>query len=188
MFDDKIKKFENNKRLTELNPKNTLLKAGFNNNMVLCDIGAGTGIFSFPATEISNKNIYALEISDTMIQLLENRIIERNINNIIVKKVSDDILPLDKNSCDIVTLVTVFHEIKNKDMMINEIRRVLKEKARLMIIEFHKQKTPMGPPIEHRISEEQLYELFKNNNFKIADKFILGDNFYCAVFEKFTIG
>lgn len=183
MDDNKIIKLENPVRVAELNPKNSLIKAGFKENMVLCDIGAGTGVFTFPATEISNKDIYALEISDSMLALLAKRMAERNTKNLIIKKVDSTILPLDNNSCDMALMVTVFHEVENKELMIDEIKRILKQKGKLMIIEFHKRKTPMGPPVDHRISEEFVEETGNSNGLKTIDKFSLGDNLYCVIFE-----
>ena len=183
MNDSKINKFENPIRIAELNPKNTLIKTGFKENMVLCDIGAGTGIFSFTAAKISSNDIYALEISDSMIELLKNRMDEQNTKNLIIKKVDSVQLPLGSNSCDMAIMVTVLHEIEDKEYMLNEIKRVLKRKGRLMIIEFHKRKTPMGPPIDHRLSENYVEEICNNNELKTIEKFSLGENFYCAVFE-----
>jgi len=183
MSDSRISKFENPIRLAELNPKNTLIKAGFKDDMMLCDIGAGTGIFSFPATQISSNDVYALEISDSMIELLKNRMAEQKIKNLKIKKVDSDILPLDDNSCDMAIMVTVLHEVENKEFMLNEIKRILKKKGKFMVIEFHKRKTPMGPPIDHRISEECVEEICNSNGLKTIEKFSLGDNFYSAVFE-----
>ena len=183
MNDIKIIKFENPIRVAELNPKNLLIKAGFQENMILCDIGAGTGVFTFPATEISNNDIYALEISDNMIELLTKRMIERNIKNLKIKKVDSSILPLNNLSCDMVIMVTVMHELDNKELMIDEIKRILKQKGKLVIIEFHKKKTPMGPPVDHRISEEYVEEIGNSNGLKTIEKFSLGDNFYCRIFE-----
>ena len=183
MNDNRIIKLESQIRIAELNPKNTLIKAGFKDDMILCDIGAGTGIFSFPATKISSKDIYALEISDSMIELLENRKAERNTKNLKIKKVDSTILPLDNNSCDMAIIVTVLHEVENKEFMINEIKRVLKKEGKLMIIEFHKRKTPMGPPTDHRLSEERVEQICNSNGLKTIDKFSLGDNFYSVVFE-----
>ncbi|MBB6218127.1 ubiquinone/menaquinone biosynthesis C-methylase UbiE [Anaerosolibacter carboniphilus] len=183
MCDNRVVKFENPVRISELNPRTTLIRVGFEEGMKLCDIGAGTGIFSFPATEISNDDVYALEISDKMIEVLSSRMAERNIKNLKVKKVDSDILPVESNICDMAIMVTVLHEIKNKDFMLNEIIRILKTKGKLMIIEFHKRKTPMGPPMEHRISEEYVEEICSNNGLKMISKFSLGDNFYTVVFE-----
>ncbi|MTK13065.1 MAG: methyltransferase domain-containing protein [Clostridiaceae bacterium] len=183
MNDSKINKLENPIRIAELNPKNTLIKTGFKENMVLCDIGAGTGIFSFIAAKISSNDIYALEVSDSMIELLKNRMDEQDTKNLIIKKVDSIQLPLGSNICDMAIMVTVLHEIEDKEYMLNEIKRVLKRKGRLMIIEFHKRKTPIGPPIDHRLSENYVEEICNNNELKPIEKFSLGENLYCAIFE-----
>lgn len=183
MHEHKVSKLENSARVAELNPKDTLIKAGFKDDMILCDIGAGTGLFSFPATEISNNTVFALEISDSMIDLLETKKAESNTNNLIIKKVKDDKLPLDSNSCEMALMITVLHELENKGFMLNEIKRILKDKGKLMVIEFHKRETPTGPPIDHRISEEFVEEICQRNGFKVKDKFSLGNNFYGIVFE-----
>lgn len=183
MNDNKIIKFENQIRVAELNPKNSLIKAGFKENMVLCDIGAGTGIFTFPATEISSNDIYALEVSDSMLELLTHRMVKRNTKNLKIKKVDSTILPLDDNSCDMAIMVTVLHEVENKELMLDEIKRILKQGGKLMVIEFHKRETPMGPPFDHRISEEYVEKISNSHGLKTIDKFSLGDNFYSLIFE-----
>lgn len=180
---NKIQKFESPSRLSELSPKETLIKAGFTEGMVLCDIGAGSGIFTFPAADISSSRIYAVEISDNMIQVINDRILERQISNIIVKRSDGDKLPIDDGACDMAVMVTVFHEIGDKGSMLREVQRILKDKGRFVVIEFHKDSTSMGPPPEHRISEEEVAALCESR-FSLLDKFDLGENFYCLVFEK----
>lgn len=183
MNEGRINKLESSIRIEELNPKDTLIRAGFRDEMRLCDIGAGTGIFTFPAAEISSDVIYALEVSDSMLEILKSRMVEYNSNNVKIMKVNSDILPLDNDSCDMAVLVTVLHELNNKEAMLHEVKRILKGKGKLMIIEFYKRETPIGPPIDHRISEGYVEEVCNLNGFKKVDKFSLGDNFYCAVFE-----
>lgn len=183
MSHDKIEKFESKERLAELSPIDTLKRAGFKDGMVLCDIGAGTGVFSIPASQISSNHIYALEKSDDMIELLEKRILDNKIKNLIVKKVESDILPMEDHVCDLVILITVLHHIDDKKTMVDEIRRILKDTGRLMIIEFHKRDTGSGPPVEMRISKEELEQFAKTNNLIIIEKFELGDNFYGYIFE-----
>jgi len=181
--DNKVKKYENQMRVAELNPKNSLIKAGFKENMVLCDIGAGTGIFTFPATEISSKDIYALEVSDDMLELLASRMVERNTKNLKLKKVDSTILPLEDNRCDMAIMVTVLHEVENKESMLDDLKRILKQGGKLMIIEFHKRETPMGPPVDHRISEEYVEKICNSHGLKTINQFSLGDNYYSVIFE-----
>lgn len=180
----KIGKFENPNRIAELNPADTLLGAGLKANMVLCDIGAGTGIFSFPAASITNDTVYALEISDDMIELLSSRKRERNTHNLVIKKVTSEQLPLDNDSCDMVLMVTVLHEIADKHSLFTEITRILKKAGRLVIIEFHKRETPMGPPVQHRLAQEQTEALCEVGGFIKIESFDLGSNFYGVVFER----
>jgi ubiquinone/menaquinone biosynthesis C-methylase UbiE len=102
---------------------------------------------------------------------------------LLIKKVESKTLPLPDKICDMVCLITVLHEIKEKELMINEIKRILKRDGRLLVVDFHKKETPMGPPVNCRISIEGLCSLLKRKGLKIADKIIEGDNFYGLVFE-----
>lgn len=183
MNHEKIERFENQERLEELRPMETLKRVGFKEGMVLCDIGAGTGIFSIPAAEISSRDIYALEKSDDMIDILKARKEERKIKNLKIKKVESHILPIEDKTCDFLILITVLHHIDDKKAMVSEIKRILKDKSRITIVEFHKKETKMGPPVETRISKAELEEFAKENNLKIIEKFDLGDNLYTYVFQ-----
>lgn len=183
MNKDKIAKFESKKRLMELNAFDTLKKIGFNENMVLCDLGAGTGIFSLAASSISNNDIHALDISDTMISILEKRKKEGKVENLKVHKVNGSSLNLDYNSCDLVLMVTVFHEISDRESLLKEIKNIKKDNGKLAIIEFYKKDTPMGPPVDHRISKEYVKEVCTVEGYKMVNEFSLGDNYYVLVFE-----
>lgn len=178
MEDMKIKKLENPQRLEELSPKETLIKAGFAKGMTLCDIGAGTGIFTFPAAQISGEAVHALEVSDSMINLLHERVEAANLENIQVHKVSDRTFPLKTASCDMVLLVTVLHEIDDKSSMLREIKRVLKPKGKLIIIEFHKGITPMGPPADYRLDQEDVVKICLSEGLDLVEGYSMGDNLY----------
>jgi ubiquinone/menaquinone biosynthesis C-methylase UbiE len=177
-----INKLENKIRLDELKPEETLKKIGFKDNMILCDFGAGTGVFSFAASKISSGNIYAIDISDGMIELLNNRVENYKVKNVLPIKVNSDVLPLENESCDMILMATVLHEIENKEEIIKEFIRILKNDGKLAIIEFHKKVTPMGPPVDHRISENDVDDLLSNNSFKMLDKISLGSNFYLNLY------
>ncbi|MFA6075132.1 MAG: class I SAM-dependent methyltransferase [Negativicutes bacterium] len=183
MNNDRIKKFENPERVAELNPKLTLRAAGFERGMTLCDIGAGTGLFTFAAAEMSANQIYALEISAPMLDLLKHRIHERKVDNIAVLKSAPAALPIADKCCDIALMVTVFHELDNPALILAECQRILVSGGKLVIIEFHKRTTPMGPPVVHRIAEEAVENICAGCGFTAASKFTLGDNFYCLIFK-----
>ena len=179
----KIEKLENPARLAELSPEKTLKRIGLEQGMAFADIGAGTGIFAIPAAKMTREKVFALEISDEMIQLLNQRKEEAGLDNLDVRKVEED-LPLDDKSCDLILMVTVFHELDDKDGMLQEIRRTLKTNGRLAIIEFHGYETPMGPPVPHRIAKESVQTHAEANGFHLVESFDLGDNFYCQLYKQ----
>lgn len=178
MIEHQIKKLENPERIRELNPTETLAKAGLKENMIVCDIGAGTGIFSLPAAKITNKEVYALEIADKMIDYLEEKKKKQKIDNLKIIKVQGDKLPLEDQSCHLAIMVTVYHEIENKIKMLEEIKRILKPQGSLLIVEFHKKTTKMGPPMEHRISENEVKDNLLITGFSLTKEILNEENFY----------
>lgn len=179
----RIEKLENPARLAELSPKNTLKRIGLEPGMTFADIGAGTGIFAIPAAKLTTEKVFALEISEEMIQLLNQRKKESGLDNLDIRKVEEG-LPLDDKSCDLILMVTVFHELDDKEGMLKEIRRALKANGLLTIIEFHGYETPMGPPVTHRIAKEAVQEHTEANGFHLVESFNLGDNFYCQLYKQ----
>lgn len=179
-----LSKLENPVRVNELKPKETLMKVGLTGNMTLCDIGAGTGLFSFAAAELTSGTIYALDISDAMLDVLEKRKAERDVNNLDIRKVVSEVLPLEDNTCDMAILVTVLHEIDHKTALIKEINRLMKAEGRLLVIDFHKKETPMGPPIAHRLAEDEVEKVCTVNGFLLSEEFELGENLYALLFTK----
>lgn len=178
-----ISKFENKTRIEELNPRHTLKKAGFKKGCSLADIGAGTGIFTFAAAKISKNHIYAFDVSDEMIEILNIRKKERKTHNIVIKKVASPSLPQSDKSCDFALMCTVLHHIEDKDFMLKEIHRILNQNGVFICIDFHKSKTPSGPPEKFRMSEQEIIALCKNADFSVIDKYSMGENFNCIIFK-----
>lgn len=176
-------KFEQPARLKELDPANTLIKVGLRENQVFCDIGAGTGIFVIPAAKITDKKVYALEIDDEMLGIIEEKaklISASHIEGLLVQGAR---FPLPDNSVDLVLMVTVLHEINDAEEFLEEAKRILQKDGRIVVIEFHKRETMSGPPIPHRIAKDRVIELFAKIGLHMAMDFDLGENYYCVVFE-----
>ena len=83
-------------------------------------------------------------------------------------------------------MVTVLHEIENREFMLKEIKRVLSENGKFLVIEFHKKATPMGPPVDHRIAKETVERLCSGSGFQKLEAFEMGDNFYGIIFKNIS--
>ncbi|WP_101698445.1 class I SAM-dependent methyltransferase [Clostridium minihomine] len=172
-------KLENPQRIKELNPVETLKKIGLKENDSLCDIGAGTGIFTFAAANQSHALIYAVDLSPEMLAILEEKKAGQKAENVILEK---EISKVPSSSCRIALLSTVYHELQDIPEMLRQIRRILTPGGMLAIIEFHPKQTSYGPPLEHRFSPKQLKTQLKENNFLQTDHFDLGGTLYTSVF------
>lgn len=185
MIEHKIEKLERPQRVAELNALDTLRRVKKDDDKVYCDIGAGSGIFVLPAASAKLfDTVKAVEVSAPLIEHLKNEKNSRGLN--LLEVIQSDGLSYDitDETVDLMSMVTVFHEIDHQIRLVEELYRMLKSSGRLLVIEFHKKETPMGPPIDHRIGASEVADIFTKNKFKLKDEFILSDNFYAQIFEK----
>lgn len=177
-------KLENPVRLAELNPPGTLARIGIGSTDVICDIGAGSGIFTIPAAGMTENKIYALEADEEMLKIIRRKAELEKLSNIEPILVEGDRIRIMDETADLVLMATVLHEIENKKDFLKEVNRILKSDGRIAIIEFFKHETPFGPPVPHRIAREDVDLMMESSGFSASDEFELGDNFYCLVLRK----
>lgn len=182
-MDNILKKLEHPKRINELKPAQTLKKIGVHNNSVVLDYGAGTGLFTIETANISDNQIYAYDINDKMLQIISNKKNEGNHSNIQLIK-EGEVKDIPQKSVDNILLVTVYHEISNKDEMFSHFDHVLKSDGTISVIEFHKKLAKMGPPYDERVSKDELINELNNRNYKSTLINDLGDNLYLASFKR----
>ena len=178
-FVEKMKfKLESPIRVNQLKPKETLEKLGFTDGMTLCDIGAGTGLFSIPASSISKDKIYALDISQDMVDYLNSKKRELSLESLTPMKVEGDRLPLESNTIDLALLITVLHEVDDKECTLKEIKRILKDLGQAYIVEFYKKETPYGPPVDIRIDDEEIIKICQEIGFDFVEEINISESFY----------
>ena len=180
-MDFTIEKLESPVRLAELDPVNTLRALGVSAGKNFCDVGAGTGIFTFAARELTDR-IFALDMDEAMLAHMRRRAREENIDGIRFIKTTASSLGMAGESCDVALLCTVLHELTDAQPALAEIRKILKADGVLGVIEFHKARTPMGPPVERRIGEEEAVALVEGVGLRHLRTKRLGENFYLQVY------
>lgn len=174
-----IQKLERPERIAELSADATLARIGLKPTDVFCDIGAGSGLFTFAAANITKSVIYAVEISDEMLAVLHERTDKLGHKNI---RILNDISDVPSDCCDRVLLSAVIHELDDAQAMAAQAGRICRQNGTLAVIEFHKKETPIGPPVSQRIDADTLCNMLREQGFTMADCFSLGANFYCALF------
>ena len=177
-------KLDNPVRIAELQPEETLRRFGFESGQVLCDIGAGSGIFTLPAARLTQRKVLALDINPEMLAHVSEKAQQEALHNIELVQVHGDHLDVVDQSVDLALLVTVLHEIEGKSRFLAEINRLLKTDGRLGVIEFHHRETPFGPPVGDRLDRAVVIEMLAEAGFQACDDFDLGPNFYGLLFKR----
>jgi ubiquinone/menaquinone biosynthesis C-methylase UbiE len=150
---------------------------------IILDAGCGNGYMSKEFSRILAKTgkVYALDPDNKMIEVLKEETKDTNITPILgdITGKTD----LAELSVDLIYLSAVFHGFsKNQiDGFQNEVRRLLKPKGILAIVEIKKEPTPFGPPMEIRFSPQELREVITLVPKKLV---AVGEFFYLQLFEK----
>ena len=119
-------------------PSEVVDRMGIKDGMVVLEIGAGPGTFTFEAAKrVGRKGeLFAVDVQPTAISRLNSRIQREKIENVTAKAASACELPFRNETFDRVLMITVLGEIANKKRALLEIKRVLKDKGILAIGEF----------------------------------------------------
>ena len=147
--------------LTELNINSQIVD--------LVEIGSGYGTFTIPTAKLIRGKLYAFDIEDEMINILNLKIQTQQINNIRLEK--RDILThttgLPENSIDYVMLFNILHHEFPLDF-INEACRILKPEGKIGIIHWRSDvSTPRGPDLNIRPKPEQIVNWLDKQKFHI---------------------
>jgi ubiquinone/menaquinone biosynthesis C-methylase UbiE len=165
-----------------LNDEKILANLDICAGQTILDAGCGNGYMTKKFSELvgNTGKIYALDPDERLIANLKNEVEKTNIEAF----VGDITKPtgLKAASIDLVYLSTVFHIFSESQIedFVAEIKRILKPKARLAIVNIKKEDTPFGPPVEMRSSPEEL-----RRKVPLTPKILVevSEHFYMQVFE-----
>ena len=182
-FDPENRKKLNSKQRQEiLPPAQILMDIGLGSHTVWADIGCGTGFFTIPlANEV--KQVYALDIRTEMLSDLSESPTQLQIQNVNVLQSEESHFPLPDQLVDGILIALVLHEVEQPLEFFRELNRILQTGGRLAVIEWAKASTEMGPPLEHRLSIQQLDDWALTTGFVKVKSWQWSDNFigleYC---------
>jgi len=154
--------------------------------MAVADIGAGSGYFTLYFAEAVGKQgiVYAGDIAEEALELIAKRAKQRGLKNIKLIHSEEMDTKLAPGSIDVAFLCDVYHEVSHPIELLKNVRTALKQSGRLAIIDFKKEPTPHGPPLEHRIPEEQLVKEVQLAGFRVRERLSILPYQYFIIFER----
>lgn len=172
----KFTKLDSPERRKLLPPEAVIEKIELNEGQKVVDIGCGIGYFTFPMARVVGENgfVYGVDISEEMINEAKRRYSSMEIvslNNIKFIQSKENIVPLENDIADVVFMANVFHELDEPDNLLKEIKRILKQNGKLVIVEWKKEEMEMGPPLHHRKTKEEISNTIIGNGYDYLEVF-----------------
>jgi ubiquinone/menaquinone biosynthesis C-methylase UbiE len=135
-----------------------------------CDIGAGPGYFTLrlAAAVGPGGRVYGVDVEPAILGALRDRVEESRLTNVTpVLAVGKDPLLAD-SLCDLVLIVDTYHHFPERTTYLRRLARSLKSGGRIVNIDYEKKPTPVGPPMEHRISRDQFVSEAKEAGLRVV--------------------
>lgn len=181
---DALALLESPDRNATQDPTHLWRRVGLRPGDTVVDVGAGAGFFSFPASPIVGPTgrVYAIDVSPDLVDLVGERASVAGITNLTALLSTAKRIPLEDGIADVTLLANVLHGIPAATVA--EAIRLLRPGGRFVNVDWKKEPTPSGPPVQHRLSKTEASEALESYGLVRRDSFELGPYHYVLVFER----
>jgi arsenite methyltransferase len=152
---------------------------------VIADLGAGSGYFTFRlAHHVGDAGrIYAVDVSPDMIVHLNRRIRDLQLKNVVTVLAAPDDPLLADASINRFFICDTWHHIDDHPRYLALLKKMLKTGGQIVMVDFKKAQTPVGPPTEMRIDRDDLVKEMETNGFRLAAEHTFLPYQYFLVFK-----
>ena len=152
-------------------PDFVLDRLGDLNGKTIADIGAGSGYFAFRFLK-AGATVIAVDIDANMIELMESEV--RLLPDTIAKRFDARITTpqtsgLLEGEADIVFIANTYTYLSDRAGYLRDLLPCIKSGGQLMIIDFKKKQTEIGPPMENRLALGQVEQELTQAGFEILE-------------------
>ena len=155
-------------------------KGQLQSNMHIADLGCGRlGHVVFPgAKQVGETGIvYAVDVLKDVLESIRKRAATNNLLNVHtvwsnLEMVGATAIPED--SLDAGFIINVLVHSDNRHGILEEAHRLLKNKARLIIVDWAKKGLTFGPPAERYVNFEDIKKWSRLHGFVVQEEFDMG--------------
>lgn len=171
-----------------LNPASVVAQTGLMQGQVVADLGCGNGFYVLPAAQMigNTGTVYAVDVMETKLAAtisIANQFGQKNVR-VVKADLAKPLLDIPENSCDLVIVGNILHEISHKETLIKNIYRILKSPGHVVTVEWKKTATPFGPPISQRMEQQQLEVMLMQAGLRKIKELEADTYHYAMLFEK----
>lgn len=170
-------------------PSKNIEQLGIQAGQEIADLGSGSGAYTIASAKalISTGKVYAIDINKELLNKVKNEGIKQGLYNIEV--IWGDIdapngTKLRDFSVDIALVCNILFQVENKDVLVKEVRRILKPGGRALVVDWSDSFGGIGPKPQSVFGLEKAKEIFEKNGFHVEREFSAGSHHYGLVFKK----
>ena len=165
------------------NPEDILQATGLEEGMTFVDVGCGDGFFTFLAAEMVGETgqVFAVDIDKAAIEKLKKKAKELGYNNIkaVVGRAEDTVFC--KNCADVVFFGMDLHDFDQIVKVLHNAQLMLDLDGVVADLDWKKIETPMGPPLEIRLTPINVIEQLQSAGLMGEQTFDVGPYHYLVL-------
>lgn len=165
-------------------PEKNLKVFGLKEDSIVADLGAGTGYYAVAAGTLAPRGkVYAVELQKDYLDTIRHKVKDAGLANVEIiwgnvekmggTKIADSV-------ADAVIVSNVFSQIEDKLTFLEETRRILKPKGRVLFSDW----APSSILSTIAIPKEKAREMFERKGFAFDREMDTGDQHYGMIFLK----
>jgi len=155
-----IKKFESNSREVFAKRAEILAACEIRPGMSVADLGAGTGIYTFPFAEKVGPagTVFAVDISPGFLKYLADQAAKKGLSKVVKPlKGSHDKTNLPANSVDLIFVCDAYHHFEKPESILASIHSALRSGGKVILIDFDKRSDSSTFVKHHARAEKEVY-------------------------------
>lgn len=168
-----------------------LQRAGVGVGMTVADFGVGReGSFMLNAARMVTERgtVFAIDVVQDILRLVEELAHNAGVSNVVTvwsdlemygaaQRVAD-------NSVDVGILANTLFQSQERAAMLKECMRMVKPGGKLLMVDWKAVDTALGPPMEQRVSAEEMKEVGAAAGAHLLEEFDAGEYHWGLLFEK----
>jgi ubiquinone/menaquinone biosynthesis C-methylase UbiE len=165
-----IARLEDPARDAHQKPEEVLKALALRPGEAIADIGSGSGYFTVRLAEKVGPagRVYAVDVDPDMVRHLNRRVRDAGLDNVRSVLADFDDPLLGTRSVDRFFVCDTWHHVEDQDKYLAHMKEMLRPGGQVVMIDFKKEATPMGPPLEMRIAREDLLRQMKGAGFDVS--------------------